>query len=60
MHRARLAKGTLKLLGLPDVPVAAGTDGGCRDHEGLVEDVNQGGSPYMADEAEIEPDANEM
>jgi len=60
MHRARLAKGTLKLLGLPDVPVAAGTDGGCRDHEGLVEDVNQGGSPYMADESEIEPDANEM
>jgi len=60
MYRARLAKGTLKLLGLPDVPVAAGTDGGCRDHEGLIEDVEQGGANYMADESEIEPDADAL
>ena len=30
--RAELCKGMLRLLGLPNVRVAAGTDGGCTDH----------------------------
>jgi hypothetical protein len=36
LERARLAKGTLKALGLPDVPVAVGTDGGCTVHDDKV------------------------
>lgn len=55
MKRARLAKGTLKLLGHPNVPVGVGTDCGLtaagHDHEFA-------GINYLAGEDEVEPGAD--
>ena len=55
--RAELAKGMLKRLGLPNVRVAAGTDGGCTDH---TDKFRQSAASYMASPDEIEPDWDAM
>ena len=57
VERARLAKGTLKSLGLPDVPVAAGTDGG---FTGFTDHFVKSANEYFADESEIERDWQAM
>jgi len=54
--RARLLKGQMRVLGLPDVPVAVGTDGGRTDHV----DTFSSTAPYIASETEVESDANAM
>ncbi len=55
--RALLLKGTLATLGLADVPVAIGTDGGRSDH---VDNFSSTASSYLAAEADVEPDAEAM
>ena len=54
-QRGRLAKGTLRLLGRPDVPVGVGTDCGLRadGHEKEFEGV-----AYLADASDLEPGAD--
>merc|ERR1712185_190462 len=57
LSRARLAKGTLKLLGLGDVPVGVGSDGGCTAHDDrFVASANS----YLANEDEVEHDAHSL
>lgn len=51
VQRARLAKGTLRQLGQPNVPVGIGSDCGNRPDGHDHEFVN---IPYMAEEAELE------
>lgn len=51
LQRARLAKGTLRQLGQPNVPVGIGTDCGNSPHGHDHEFVN---IPYMADSADLE------
>ena len=53
LERARLAKGTLTQLGLGDVPVAVGSDGGCTSHRDLFSDT---AFAYIASEEEVEKD----
>jgi len=55
--RARLAKGTLKQLGLGQIPVAAGSDGGCTM---LKDEFSDSAFAYVAGEDEIEMDAESM
>jgi hypothetical protein len=57
LQRAQLAKGTLNQLGLPDVPVAAGSDGGIPDHK---ETFSSSASSYIAPEEAIDKDAEAM
>ena len=54
VQRARLAKGTLRQLGQPGVPVGIGTDCGNSPNGHDHEFVN---IPYMADEADLEDGA---
>ena len=55
--RARLLKGTLKVLGLPNVPVAVGTDGGRADY---TDTFSATGGDYMSTDQEVESDYLEM
>eukprot|EP01062_Namystynia_karyoxenos_P063145 TRINITY_DN55966_c0_g1_i1.p2 TRINITY_DN55966_c0_g1~~TRINITY_DN55966_c0_g1_i1.p2 ORF type:complete len:387 (+),score=98.65 TRINITY_DN55966_c0_g1_i1:80-1240(+) len=50
LMRARLAKGTLGALGCPEVPVAAGTDGGSPGEECHAYEFD---CPYLAAEGEL-------
>jgi hypothetical protein len=54
IQRARLAKGTLRQLGQPDVPVGIGTDCGnsAKGHDHEFVNI-----PYMAEEADLEDGA---
>jgi hypothetical protein len=54
LERARLAKGTLRELGQPNVPVGVGTDCGNAVGEKIHKLQN---IPYMAAESEVEPGA---
>ena len=57
LPRARLAKGMLTRLGLGDIPVAAGTDGGRSDHK---DGFSESASSYLAGEDELEPSADKL
>ena len=49
LQRAKLAKGTLKVLNMGDVPVAAGTDGNSDKHvDNFSESVQSTGHNYLA------------
>eukprot|EP00327_Prymnesium_parvum_P015699 CAMPEP_0113296656 /NCGR_PEP_ID=MMETSP0008_2-20120614/37107_1 /TAXON_ID=97485 /ORGANISM="Prymnesium parvum" /LENGTH=804 /DNA_ID=CAMNT_0000149467 /DNA_START=1 /DNA_END=2414 /DNA_ORIENTATION=+ /assembly_acc=CAM_ASM_000153 len=57
LERACLAKGTLRKLGLDDVPVAVGTDGGCTSHKDVFSDT---AFAYLGQEDEVEKDADAL